>query len=171
MDRLDAWGVGVVAVLLGSAAALNATQPPDAHSTTPRGVAVLTPAAGQGPAALTRARHLMEADSVTEAERLVDGHLQAHPDDAAAHVLRAELWMRRQDPLAAVLEYRRAVLLEPDYLDRRTPLYQGGRMKTAMQEGTDEVARRQAAGTQPEQLKVYRQAIHSLHKRLEGSCG
>jgi tetratricopeptide (TPR) repeat protein len=170
MDRLDRAGAGAVALLLSGAAALALTRAPEEQAApAPPAAAARAPSPIEPD--LTKARELMESGSLDRAEQLVAEALARSPREPAAHLLRGELHLRRQDPLAAVLELREAVDLEPDYLDRRTPRFEGKKIKAAVGEAASELKRQLDAGKGTDALSPAKKAIHHLTRKMAGSCG
>jgi hypothetical protein len=70
----------------------------------------------------------------------------------------------------AILEYKEAVDLNPDYLDKKTPLFQGKKLKTAAAEALVEIGNRLKLNPGDEQVKRERKIIYYLQRRIAGSC-
>ena len=120
---------------------------------------------------LRTARNLMDGGSLDKAEALVREVISKYPYEAELHMVLGDIFMRRQEPVKAVLEYKEAVDLNPDYLDRKTPLFQGKKLKLIVKEALSEIEGRTKAGPGNELLKKYRKDIYYLQRRIAGSCG
>ena len=113
----------------------------------------------------------MDGGSLDKAEALVREVISKYPYEAELHMVLGDIFMRRQEPVKAVLEYKEAVDLNPDYLDRKTPLFQGKKLKLIVKEALSEIEGRTKAGPGNELLKKYRKDIYYLQRRIAGSCG
>ena len=116
------------------------------------------------------ARNLMEAGNPGKAEALVLEMISRNPYEAELHMLMGDIHLRKQDPVRAVAEYREAVDLNPDYLDKKTPLFQGRKLKSAAAEAMEETGRRIEANPGDEGLREVKKSIYYLQRRIAGSC-
>lgn len=116
-------------------------------------------------------RNLMESDSLGKAEMMARELIQQYPYEDAVHMTMGDIFMRRQDPVKAVLEYREAIDINPDFLDKKTPLFQGKKIKTAVTEALTEIDRKIRLAPDDEALKRERKTIYYLQRRIAGSCG
>ncbi len=116
-------------------------------------------------------RNLMESDSLGKAETMARELIQQYPYDGGLHMTMGDIFMRRQDPVKAVFEYREAVEINPDFLDKKTPLFQGKKIKTAVSEALAENERKIRLAPDDESLKRERKTIYYLQRRIAGSCG
>ncbi len=117
-------------------------------------------------------RNLMEAGNLTRAEVLTRELLQQYPSaQGEPHMLMGELLMRRQEPIKAVHEFKDAIECNPDYLDKKTPLFQGKKLKVAVEEALSEISRRLKMTPGDDSLKSERKIIYYLYRKIAGSCG
>ena len=86
-------------------------------------------------------------------------------------MLMGDLFMRKQDPVKAMHEYRQAIDLNPDYLDKKTPLFQGKKLKVAVGEALAEIEHRLRQNPGDEALRSEKKIIYYLYRRIAGSCG
>ena len=86
-------------------------------------------------------------------------------------MLMGDIYIRRQELIKAVLEYKEAVDLNPDYLDKKTPLFQGKKLKGAVKEALDEIEKKIKANNDDEAMRQNRKVIYYLQRRIAGSCG
>ncbi len=116
-------------------------------------------------------RNPLEAGSLPQAEILVQDLVRKYPYEGEPHMLMGDLLMRRQEPVKAMHEYKEAVDLNPDYLDKKTPLFQGKKLKVAVGEALAEVTNRIRLAPGDESLKSERKIIYYLYRKIAGSCG
>jgi hypothetical protein len=81
-----------------------------------------------------------------------------------------DIYMRKQQAVRGVLEYREAIDLNPDYLDKKTPLFQGKKLKVAVREALTEIEEGLRRNPADESLKKGRKALYYLQRRIAGSC-
>jgi hypothetical protein len=86
-------------------------------------------------------------------------------------MLGGDLLMRKQDPVRAMYEYKQAVDLNPDYLDKKTPLFQGKKLKVSVSEALTEIEGRIRKSPGDESLKREKKEIYYFYRRIAGSCG
>lgn len=115
-------------------------------------------------------KNLMEADNFSKAETLLKELIQQYPYAGEPHMLMGDLFMRRQEPVKAVFEYKEATDLNPDYLDKKTPLFQGKKLKTAVKEALAEIDRRIGLNPADASMRSDRKIIYYLQRRIAGSC-
>jgi tetratricopeptide (TPR) repeat protein len=175
MDRLDRISIWAIVILIIGSFALIANHlgeaRPDKTVQQQRTAAADTPAASaEVEARVKLARNLLESDSLEKAEALAKELLQSYPYDGRVHMVIGDIFMRRQDPVRAALSYKEAVDLNPDYLDKKTLLFQGKKLKAAVNEALADIDRR--LGSQPDDasLKKDRKTLYYLQRRIAGSC-
>ena len=115
-------------------------------------------------------KNLTDADSFDKAEVLLKELIQKYPYEGEPHMLMGDIFMRRQDPVNAMFQYKEAVDLNPDYLDKKTPLFQGKKMKIAVNEAMGDIERGLRKDPADESLKKKRKIIYYLQRRIAGSC-
>jgi len=117
------------------------------------------------------ARNLMESNNLEKAAILVKEMIGKFPYEGAPHMVMGDILMRRQEQIRAMPEYKSAVDLNPDYLDKKTPLFQGKKLKVAVNEALDEVEKEMKAHPDSTSMKQSRKLIYYLKRRIAGSCG
>jgi len=171
LDRWSGWAIILLAVWTGALIWQQAGQsgPGEAAAVGARAsVVYVDPELDRN---IEVARNLLAAGRPDESETLINGLLERFPYEGRLHMLLGDIRMHRQDPLAALLAFRRAIDLNPDFLDKRTPLFQGKKIKVSLKEATaalEELARRTPEATE---LGDYRQTLHYMKRRIAGSCG
>lgn len=116
-------------------------------------------------------RNLLEAGNLSQAEMLIGELIRKHPYQGEPRMFMGDLLMRKQDPVRAMDEYKQAIDLNPDYLDKKTPLFQGKKLKVAVGEALAEIENRLKLNPGDEALKREKKAIYYFYRRIAGSCG
>ncbi len=172
MDRLDRISIWAIVLLIISSFVLAGDD---------RGEAGLDRKAQQKAAAyvsddalnqkIKLAKNLMESNNLDKAEMLVKELVEKYPYDGAPHMVRGDIFFRRQNLLKAMPEYKKGIDLNPDYLDKRTPLFQGKKLKVAVNEALAKVDRNIKEDPDNKEMKKKRKLIYYLKRRIAGSCG
>lgn len=174
MDRLDKISLLFIAVLIFSVAVLAVTQAKDSPEQTPREATREAVKPYNNPELdkkLAAAQELIAADSLAKAEELIKNLLAEFPYEGMPYMLLADLHMRRQAPLDAMLEYRKGVELNPDFLDKKTKSFQGKKIKVNLQEARAAINLLENQPDKAADLKQYKKTLYYLQRRLAGSCG
>jgi cytochrome c-type biogenesis protein CcmH/NrfG len=116
-----------------------------------------------------RAREIREAiagDALQRAQELITRALRDFPQDGRFYMFQGDVFLRRQDILGAIQWYARAVRIEPDFVDRNTPLFQGRKIRVVL----DEVLKGMEKGEVHPPAGIKKE-IYYLIRKLAGSCG
>jgi tetratricopeptide (TPR) repeat protein len=116
-------------------------------------------------------RNLIEASNLAQAESMIRELKQKFRYQGELSLLMGDVLMRRQEPVKAMHEYQEAIDLNPDYLDKKTPLFQGKKMKIAVGEALAEIENRIRQNPDNASLKQEKKVIYYLYRRIAGSCG
>ena len=117
------------------------------------------------------ARNLMEANDLEKAAQLIDDLIKQFPYDGKSYMTAGDLYMRKQAPVEAMLEYRKAIDLNPDFLDKKTPAFQGKKIKGNLAEAKEIILNGLQKSPGDKTLKQYRKAMYYMQRRIAGSCG
>jgi Flp pilus assembly protein TadD len=174
MDWLDRISLWAIVILVISSFALISGHMGEAGSDRAVQQRMVVPDDGAGRGEITDRlkviRSLVEADNYSKAEVLIREMGQKYPYEGELHMLMGDLLMRKQDPVGATLEYKDAVDLNADYLDKKTPSFQGKKLKRAVAEAVSEIDRKIKASPGDESAIKNRKAIYYLQRRIAGSC-
>ncbi len=117
------------------------------------------------------AKNLMESNNIEKADMLVRELIEKYPYEGEPHMIMGDLLMRRQQQIKAMYEYKAAVDLNPDYLDKKTDLFQGKKLQVAVNEALEEAEEAIKANPDDKSMKQNRKMIYYLQRRIAGSCG
>ena len=116
-------------------------------------------------------RNLIEAGNLSQAESMIRELKQKFRYQGELSLLMGDVLMRKQEPVKAMHEYQEAIDLNPDYLDKKTPLFQGKKLKTAVGEALAEIENRIRQNPVDASLKQEKKVVYYLYRRIAGSCG
>lgn len=174
MDTIDRVSIWAIVILIISSCALitghMGEARPERQVQQRMGIADEPAVRGELQSRVNLIKNLMEADNFSKSETLLKELMQQYPYAGEPHMLMGDILMRRQEPVKAMFEYKEATDLNPDYLDKKTPLFQGKKMKIAVREALDEIDRRVRRNPGDESLKSDRKIIYYLQRRIAGSC-
>ena len=116
------------------------------------------------------ARKLLAAGNLELAEQLVKALSADFPYEGTPRVLLADLYIRKQNPVAAMLEHKRGIELNPDFLDKKTALFQGKVIKRNLDDAL--IAIEEALQRNPADLVMLenKKTYNYLKRRIAGSC-
>ena len=120
---------------------------------------------------ITLAKNLMEQDNLEKTELLVNSLVGEFPYEGKLFMLKGDIMMRRQQPIAAMYEYKEAISLNPDFLDKKTKLFQGKKIKVTVEEAMAAIESGLNQNPDNSQLKDDRQAVYFMKRKIAGSCG
>jgi lipopolysaccharide biosynthesis regulator YciM len=115
-------------------------------------------------------KNLIEAGNLSRAESMIRELKQKFGYQGELSMLMGDVLMRKQQPVMAMHEYKEAIDLNPDYLDKKTPLFQGKKMKIAVEEALAEIENRNRQSPDDPSLKHEKKVIYYLYRRIAGSC-
>lgn len=172
MDKLDKLSVFAVVILAVSAIFLvvvyaSDTQKQD-QSVVRQQVRVFNPELEKK---VRIAKDLLENNNLLKAEELAESLIGEYPYDGAPHMVKGDIELRRQDPVAAMEYYRNAIDLNPDFLDKKTDVFQGKKIKATVLESKNIIEKDLTANPGNNGLKQKRKTVYYMLRRIAGSCG
>lgn len=174
MDRLDRISALAIILLLISCLMI-AVNYPEEEKTLPAAEAASLSRAGSNPDPalenrITLAGELLNKTNLGQAEQEIELLIREHPYEGRSYMLKGDLYMRQQKPLEAMMEYRKGIDLNPDFLDKKTPLFQGKKIRVNLTEALPIIESRLQT-SKDRTLIQYRNTLYYLQRRLAGSCG
>ena len=175
MDGLDRISIGAIAVLVAGTVLMAQADRGGQRTERPalkRGaLQEQVPPDADLAAKLKVLLNLLESGGLAEAEALAQDLIKRYPYQAEPHMLLGNVFMRKQDPVAAMYAYKRAIDYNPDYLDKKTPQFQGKKLKVAVGEALTEIEKRLKQNPGDERLKTEKKTVYYLYRKIAGSCG
>ena len=174
MDWLDKISIAIITVLIISSVALisghmgAADLDPGLQRRTP--VADRPSADGEMENTVRVIKNFIEINNLEKAEILTHELINKYPYEGEPRMLMGDIFMRRQEPLKAVPEYKEAINLNPDYLDKKTPLFQGKKLKVALSEALAEIENAVRLNANSASMNSDKKNIYYLQRRIAGSC-
>ena len=117
------------------------------------------------------AKTLLIQENLVKSEELVNTLIKEHPYEGKLYMLKGDILMRHQKPIAAMYEYREAISLNPDFLDKKTQLFQGKKIKITVEEAMAAIESGLQENPGDGKLKDDRQIVYFMKRKLAGSCG
>lgn len=112
-------------------------------------------------------KDLIASGNIGKAEVFLRDMVKKYPYEGEPRMLMGDIMMRRQDPVSAIIFYREAVELNPDYVDKKTPLFQGRKIKGAADEVKDIIN----GSAEDKKIITAKKTMYYLLRKLAGSCG
>jgi len=174
-DRLDRLALAVLVVLLVAALGLIVFQPGEVGRVKGEKVAGRQNVAVASPefaSKMTTAVNLLNGGDPARTGQLLDELIVSFPYEGGPHMLKGDLLLRQQQAIAAMLEYRQGVDLNPDYLDKKmTEVFQGKKVKSTLEEARLAIAAGLARTPGDATLKQNREVLYYMLRKVAGSCG
>lgn len=106
----------------------------------------------------------------TEAMAKLKDIMKRYPEKPLSYVYMAELYLEQGKLGDAIHSYRRAVEMEPDYADKKTPLFIGDEIKNLVKESREKFGREKALRPKDKEVRKVLKDLYYLQSRLAGGC-
>ena len=117
------------------------------------------------------AKTLLTTGNLVKARELIDGMIKDYPYDGRPYMLLGDLYIHDQEPVTAMLEYRKGIDLNPDFLDKKTPLFRGKQIKGVLNEARQIINAGLEKKPGDPELKQQLETLYYMLRRVAGSCG
>ncbi|MFC1524651.1 hypothetical protein ACFL6N_07665, partial [Thermodesulfobacteriota bacterium] len=97
--------------------------------------------------------------------------LSEFPYDGWPYMLQADLFIRRQQPMKAMFQYKDGVNFNPDFLDKKTELFQGKKIKVHLEEARVEIMNGLQNHPDDKVFKKSLKTYYYMKRKIAGSCG
>jgi tetratricopeptide (TPR) repeat protein len=114
---------------------------------------------------------LMDNNNLDKASVLIEDLVSQFPYDGSPYMMLGDLRIRQQAPIKAMLAYREAVDLNPDYLDKKAPDFQGKKIKNTVNEARQLIEVELNKNSADKDLRSYRKTVYYMLRKIAGSCG
>lgn len=174
MDKLDKLTVSIVIAMSCYAAVLlisanGQSQATEAEKRNPVVLQYVLPHELEN--RIQAAKNLLAQDSLEQSELLLNTLLSELPHVGELHMLKGDILVRRQQPIAAMYAYKEAIGLNPDFLDKKTRQFQGKKIKNTVEEALTAIETGLEHNPDDRQLRNDQKMVYSLKRILAGSCG
>ena len=171
LDRFDILNLAAIALLSGAAVYYGFAG--GAGSARPRAAYAKASATVPSPDLIQKveaARLLLEAGQVKEAIGSLNSLADTNPASGDIHALLGQGYSRLMDYPSAVREFRLALLIEPDYVDSKSPKFIGKRIKAAVKEGMPQFEDALRKNPGDEKAAAALNDAKYLERMLAGGC-
>ena len=114
---------------------------------------------------------LIENNNLDKAGVLIEELVSQFPYQGSPYMMLGDLRIRQQAPIEAMLAYREAVDLNPDYLDKKAPDFQGKKIKNTVNEARHLIEAGLHKNSADKDLRTYRKTVYYMLRKIAGSCG
>jgi tetratricopeptide (TPR) repeat protein len=111
-----------------------------------------------------------EKGMYSEAMTSLKGIMETHPGKSLSYVHLARLDLKQGRLSDSIHNYRRAIDMEPDFVDEKAPLFLGQEITGVVKEGIDKLQREQKLRPKDEGIKGALKDVYYLQRRLAGGC-
>lgn len=174
LDRFDKQVIAVVGVIVVAGALILAShsgraRPAGGIGTDSRqAVLIISPEFDNK---LEVAKNLLNNGNIPKARELISTMIEDYPYDGRPYMLLGDMYVRNQQPVPAMLEYRKGVDLNPDFLDKKAELFRGKQIKNILEEARRTIDSGLEKKPGDPRLKEYLETFYYMLRRVAGSCG
>lgn len=94
----------------------------------------------------------------------------AHPDNPESFIFQAKLENRDGQIAAAIHSYRMAVDIDPDYIDKKTPVFIGDEIMQMITDTRSKLQREKKLKPDDKSIHLALEDIYYLQRRIAGGC-
>jgi|GEM_PF-5688551 len=167
IDLFDRAMILSAAVIVAAIVVMIAAHEPEARATAAPPVAA---GRGRTPADFASVIKMIDAEKLDDAGKILRDALASGSSDAQAYALLADIASRRMKTGEAVGYYRDAVNMNPDYVDKRSPLFIGKKINVAANEAIREFKARVAKNGGDAEARDGLKTAYYLKRMIAGSC-
>ena len=114
---------------------------------------------------------LIENNNLDKADALIEELVSQFPYSGSPYMMLGDLRIRQQATIEAMLAYKEAVDLNPDYLDKKAPDFQGKKIKNTVNEARHLIDVGLNKNSSDEDLRSHRKTVYYMLRKIAGSCG
>lgn len=113
---------------------------------------------------------LLASGSIKKAGMLADEMIKKYPFEGMPYMLKGDFLLHKQDSLGAMRQYKEAVDLNPDFLDKNTKVFQGKKIKKTVAEAQDLIEKATDAGSTDPTLRENKKLLYYMLRKIAGGC-
>jgi tetratricopeptide (TPR) repeat protein len=106
----------------------------------------------------------------TEAMAKLKNIMSRYPEKSLSYIYLAQLYVKQGKLGDGFHNYRRAVEMQPDYADDKTPLFIGDKIKELITEGREKFGREKRLKPKDKNVSKALEDVYYLQSRLAGGC-
>jgi tetratricopeptide (TPR) repeat protein len=106
----------------------------------------------------------------TEAMAKLQHIMRRYPEKSLSYIYLAQLYVKQGKLGDGFHNYRRAVEMQPDYADGKTPLFIGDKIKELITEGREKFGREKRLKPKDKEVSKALEDVYYLQSRLAGGC-
>lgn len=119
---------------------------------------------------IKQVKNLLAAGSLEKAGLLADEMIKKYPFEGMPYMLKGDFRLHKQDPIGAMLNYKEAVDLNPDFLDKNTKVFQGIKIKQTVAEAQAMIEKALADGSDDAKLQKNKKVLYYMLRKIAGGC-
>jgi len=119
---------------------------------------------------LKSADNLMKSGGVKKAQAIINELKKKLPFDARPMMMEGNLYWLRQKAIPAMHSFRRAIDLDLDYLDKKSPLFQGKLIRNVVEEAKTVIEKGSNDPAIAASLKTAKKEYYYMLRKLAGGC-
>ena len=175
LDRLDWIAMGVVFLLVIAMLSVILTQqdqpgPADTLRAGSRQAVIIISPEFDNKIKVTK--NLLAAGSIAKARELIDSMINDYPYDGRPYMLLGDLFVYKQQPIKAMLEYQKGIDLNPDFLDKKAKnVFRGKQVKGLLNEARAAITTGLRENPGDPVLREQLEVLYYMLRRVAGSCG
>ncbi len=118
------------------------------------------------------AKNLLAGGNIRKARELINSMIKSYPYDGRPYMLLGDLYVYKQQPVQAMLEYQKGIDLNPDFLDKKAKdVFRGKQVKGVLDEARDVITTGLRETPDSPVLKEQLEVLYYMLRRVAGSCG
>ncbi len=106
------------------------------------------------------------AEALTKLEEII----QSHPEKAQAYIYKAQLLNSQGNLVESIKMYRAAIEMEPDFVDKKSPLFVGNTVLKLIPEARSKLNREKKLKPGDKMITAALDNIYYLQRRIAGGC-
>jgi len=114
--------------------------------------------------------HNLLDNNLSKCRELLETMVVSYPYNAEPLILEGDYFLKKQMPDSAMHSSREAIDLNLDYLDKKTPLYQGKKIRNTVEEAERIILKDLVDHPGNGDLQKAKKEIRYMKRRIAGSC-